>query len=79
MSTGQQCDLIEVRPGEWYVELEDMSFWGEEEEGRGDGEMIRVSGPHPTEEAAIAHLLRRHANPGGWSTYPFDLQHQAAR
>jgi len=72
MSTGQQCDIIEEHPGRWYLWLESMIEWGEDEAGRGDGEMIRQGGPFKSKDETLAHLHAYHANPGGFSTWPHD-------
>lgn len=69
MSTGLECAIVEVRPGEWYYVLE-----------RGDAPKLAFSwmehadayGPFPTLDAAEAHLSDNHANPGGWWEQPYE-------
>lgn len=80
MSTGQQLDYVEERPGQWSAWLEDMSGWDDEdgdEAYRGEGEMLRVLGPLPTLEACQEAFHRQFANTGSWSVYAYDPAHPA--
>ncbi len=77
MSTGQQCDVVEFRPGLWIVYLESMMDWGEDEDGRGDGQCLLVrQPPQPTAEDAYTLLRDQHANPGGYCAAPYQPHYQ---
>lgn len=64
MSTGRECELIEVRPGEWFFLLENdftpVGAWDWREHDPYCG------GPYPTLDACADGLHENHANPGGW-------------
>jgi hypothetical protein len=68
MSTGLECDFIEVEPAKWYYVLEDgfapKNAWDWRE-------FARAYGPFPTEDTALEHLRKNHANPGGYNTAPY--------
>ncbi len=65
MSTGLECEFVEVKPGAWYYVLEHgsapMMAWDWHEHAS-------AYGPFATFEKAHDQLRRRHANPGGYST-----------
>ena len=63
MSTGANCILREIKPGEWFYSLQRWPY--------GESPDYDKFGPFPTEQAALDHLDAHHANPGGWSTIPF--------
>jgi hypothetical protein len=64
MSTGAECEVIEVEPGEWYYVLEESDAPKNAFDWR---EYATAYGPFPTEDAAQDHLVDHHPNPGGWS------------
>lgn len=64
MSTGAQCEFIEVKPGELYYVLEDSDAPKNAFDWR---EYATAYGPFPTEDAAQDHLVEHHPNLGGWS------------
>lgn len=65
MSTGCECEFLEVRKDQWYYILEHYNApknswdWHEHAD---------AYGPFPSEDAAHEHLRENHANPGGSST-----------
>jgi hypothetical protein len=69
VSTGFECLIVEVAPGEWYYLLQNggcpVGAWDWRE-------YADAYGPFPTEEAADQHLGRYQANPGGFDVQPFD-------
>lgn len=69
MSTGYECDIVEVKPGEWFYVLQNwdcpVGAWDWHE-------FATAYGPFNTEEDAIAHLDQNHANPGGYSVDEYD-------
>ncbi|MET8411727.1 hypothetical protein ABZV34_27140 [Streptomyces sp. NPDC005195] len=63
MSTGLECQFIEVKHGQWYYVLED----GDAPKGAFDWrEYATAYGPFTTHDAAADHLITTHANPGGY-------------
>lgn len=69
MSTGLECEIVEVRPGEWYYILE-LGFaprvaWDWREHAR-------AVGPFPSYDAAWEHLADFEANPGGHAILALD-------
>jgi hypothetical protein len=69
MSTGLECLIREIEPGQWYYILE---RWDSPKGAFDWREYADAFGPFPTEEAAITHLQSHHANPGGWWTGKYD-------
>lgn len=67
MSTGLECQFIEIEPDKWYMVLEtrggDQWDWME---------TATVDGPFDTFDKALAHLDANYANPGGFSESPYD-------
>ena len=64
MSTGAECYIIEKEPGKWYYKLQLWPY--------GEWDEYLTEGPFKSEDRAIKHLSDNHANPGGWSTYPYE-------
>lgn len=62
MSTGLECEFIEVAPGEWYYLLEQGSAPKIAWDWR---EYANAYGSFRTYEEAHKHLRDHHANPGG--------------
>lgn len=63
MSTNSECHIFEYQPNQWYYLLQDWSC----PHGAWDWrEHASCFGPFNTDDAAITHLGRNHANPGGW-------------
>lgn len=68
MSTGLNCEYVEVEPGKWYYILERGSApknawdWREYADGYG---------PFATFDAAHTHCRDNHANPGGYTQAPY--------
>lgn len=69
MSTGLNCEIVEVKPGEWYYLLEDGSAPKQTWDWR---EFATGYGPFATDEIAHAHLRAYHANPGGHMRLPYE-------
>lgn len=69
MSTNNECEFVEVKPGKWYYVLEDYSAPKNAWDWR---EYATAYGPFKTEEAAATHLQRNHANPGGSFTLEYE-------
>lgn len=67
-STGLECEFIEYKPGQWYYFLEN---WDSPKGAWDWHEYATVYGPFGSEEQAIEHLQNNHANPGGWSSNPY--------
>jgi hypothetical protein len=68
VSTGCECEHIEVEPGVWYYILEDYMAPKNAWDWR---EFATAWGPFSSEEAAGEHRRANHANPGGYSTAPY--------
>lgn len=64
MSTGCECEFIEVAPGRWYYVLEDLHAPKNAWDWRDNAS---AWGPFPDLEKADQHLRDHHANPGGHS------------
>jgi hypothetical protein len=64
MSTGLECQFIEVHPGEWWYLLESGSAPKMAWDWR---EYAEAYGPFKDYEIAHEHLRVNHANPGGHS------------
>jgi len=67
MSSGLECCFFEPSLGNWYYALQDWSCPVGAWDWR---EHATAYGPFADNEAAIAHLRRNHANPGGWNVTP---------
>lgn len=69
MSTGYECEFVEVTPGEWFYVLQNwdcpVGAWDWRE-------YATAYGPFKTEDEAEKHLSDNHANPGGWSTQEYE-------
>lgn len=59
MSTGADCRFVEKTAGNWYYELQQWPY--------GSNPDYDTFGPFLTFRAAMNHLDRNHANPGGFS------------
>jgi hypothetical protein len=59
MSTGATCHFIEKNQNKWYYELQDWPY--------GECSEYSTYGVFSTYESAVEHLVKNHANPGGWS------------
>jgi hypothetical protein len=68
MSTGCNCELLEVKKGEWWYVLEDYSAPKNSWDWR---EYASAYGPFGTKEIALKHLRDNHANPGGYSSMEY--------
>lgn len=68
MSTGLNCEFVEVEPGKWYYLLEDGSAPKMAWDWR---EFAHAYGPFSLYDEASEHLRRHHANPGGSLTIPY--------
>ena len=68
MSTGLNCMFVERAEGKWYYILEDG--WAPKD-AFDWLEYAQAYGPFRTKEAALDHLDKHHANPGGFSVYSF--------
>jgi hypothetical protein len=69
MSTGLECNFIEIKPNQWYYLLEN---WGSPKGGWDWREYATAYGPFTDEGSADQHLRDHHANPGGSSTSAYD-------
>ena len=71
MSTGLECDILNVKGLGWFYILQahdcPVSAWDWHEHSP------HADGPFPDEEAAFGALRRHHANPGGYSTHEMHL------
>jgi hypothetical protein len=69
MSTGLECQIIEVKRGVWYYVLESgfgpKNAWDWREHAA-------AHGPFASSEGAETHLGENHANPGGWTGLPLE-------
>jgi hypothetical protein len=63
MSTGADCRIVEKEPGKWYYELQRWPY--------GETPDYDTYGPFESEDEAIGHLDRNHANPGGYLVQPY--------
>lgn len=68
MSTGCNCEFVEVEPGKWYYILEDTRAPKNAWDWR---EYAFAYGPFSTEDEANKHLVYNHANPGGSYSIPY--------
>lgn len=69
MSTGLNCEIIEVEPEKWYYILEH----GSAPKNAWDWyEYASAYGPFGSYDAATAHLHDNHANPGGYWKIEYD-------
>lgn len=73
MSTGLECNLVEVEPNKWYYLLQQgncpVQCWDWREHAD-------CHGPFSTEAAALQHLDDNHANPGGYSTRAYTPEYK---
>ena len=74
MSTGLECDFIEYEPGKWYYILQNGSCPRDAWDWR---EYATAYGPFGSEDAALGHLSRNHANPGGFSSTNYSPKNHA--
>lgn len=69
MSTGLECEIVEVTPGEWFYVLQNwdcpVGAWDWRE-------YATAYGPFGSEDEAEQHLSDHHANPGGWSVVEYE-------
>lgn len=69
MSTGLECAIMELAPGKWYYVLQRYDC----PVGAWDWmEYAKVVGPYLSEDRAFDGLRRNEANPGGYSSEPYD-------
>lgn len=66
MSTGADCIIEEREPGQWWYRLQQYPYGATEE--------YNEYGSFPSEAAAVEHLHKNHANPGGYVTVPYEEQ-----
>ena len=64
-STGAECELVELAPGQWYAFVQNYRSDDDEDNDHWEGEWIDVAGPASSSDAAYRLLTRNHANPGG--------------
>lgn len=64
MSTGAECYFYEEKPHKWYYKLQRWPY--------GEWPEFDRYGAFPTFKAALDHLDKHHANPGGYSVNPLD-------
>jgi hypothetical protein len=68
VSTGFECHFVERKPNQWVYILQDwdcpvgVDNWQE---------YATTYGPFRSLEKAHEHLRVNHANPGGWSEFPY--------
>jgi|ERR1035437_3817966 hypothetical protein len=74
MSTNANCRFYEIKPGVWYYVLEDSNAPSNSWDWR---EYSSAYGPFNNKHEAQTHLSAYHANPGGWTTIPFDKNHKS--
>jgi hypothetical protein len=65
MSTGLNCEFVNVEDKGWYYILEHGNAPKNAWDWR---EYASAYGPFTSEEQAQTHLHNNHANPGGWSS-----------
>lgn len=61
MSTNNECMVVEYKPGQWYYVLEHYNAPKNSWDWR---EHASAYGSFSSEEAALRHLAKNHANPG---------------
>jgi len=66
MSTGADCMIIEREPGKWWYSLQDYPY--------GATETYTKYGPFKSEDEAINHLDKNHANPGSFNVFPLSSE-----
>ena len=68
MSTGFECEFVEVEPDRWYYVLQNwdcpVGAWNWRE-------YATAYGPFGSFEGARDHLHNNHANPGGYSIHQY--------
>lgn len=69
MSTGLECQVIQVEPDKWYYLLED---WNSPSGAWDWREYATAYGPFSDEAAALDHLHENHPNPGGHWSMPLE-------
>jgi len=68
MSTGLECQIVEHAPQHWYYVLQNWNCPVGAWDWR---EYATAYGPFASQDEAITHLSRNHANPGGYWVQPF--------
>jgi hypothetical protein len=68
MSTGLECNFVEVEPNKWYYLLQQSNCPVQCWDWR---EHADCYGPFTTFDLAQRHLDDNHANPGGYSREPY--------
>jgi hypothetical protein len=68
MSTGCECEFIEASPGAWYYVLEHDNAPKNAWDWR---DHAAAYGPFALQAKAKEHLSAHHANPGGYSVFPY--------
>ena len=63
MSTGLNCEFVELTPGQWYYLLQNWDSPANPWDWR---EYATAYGPFVTQEKGSQHLSDHHANPGGY-------------
>ena len=63
MSCSRGCDLVELKPNEWYciVANDEYDY---------DFASFTVYGPRATSDAALDRMSSSESNPGGFCTFP---------
>lgn len=64
MSLNADCQIKEVKPGEWWYFYQRWPY--------GLCPHYNKFGPFKSQEAAEKHLRENQANPGGWSVEPYN-------
>lgn len=72
-STGYECGLIELEPGQWYYALAGR------EDADWDSPESTFRGPYPTEDACNKGLSDNEANPGGYNIVAYDPKRAASK
>lgn len=62
-STGADCNIIEREPGKWYLSIQQYPY--------GDNPNYDEKGPFSSDNAALAYLNKKYANPGGYGVIPY--------
>ena len=72
-STGYECCLVELEPGQWYYAL------ARSENAEWDSPDSTFRGPYPTEDACGKGLSENEANPGGYNILAYDPKRAASK
>lgn len=64
MSTGCECNIVEVEPGKWYYIIEDYQAPKNSWDWR---EFATMWGPFESEDKAYLSCRDTHGNPGGYT------------